>query len=51
MQNCLSMGTLVINWGQFEEPMPRLPAKLFQGEPERRESLEAKMQLGWEPEE
>ena len=38
-------------WFKWEEPMPRLPSKLFQGEPERRESLEEKMQPGWEPEE
>jgi uncharacterized membrane protein YeiH len=35
-------------WLKWEEPMPRLPASLMQGLPER-ESLKEKMEPGWEP--
>ncbi len=35
-------------WFNWEEPMPRLPASLMQGLPER-ESLKEKMEPGWEP--
>ena len=37
-------------WFDWEEPMPKLPASLV-GELPERESLEEKMQPGWEPKE
>jgi uncharacterized membrane protein YeiH len=37
-------------WFKWEEPMPRLPSGLLKGEPER-ESLEEKMEPGWEAKE